>query len=133
MHSGSLTVITGTMFAGKTKELMRLCEREQIAARPYIIFKPVTDVRSPQGHIKAADGRLEHAEEINAENPRSILAQIKEKEALRGSPFSLVAVDEGNFFARDSGISEVVHQLANEGYRVVVAGLDLDFKGRPFG
>src|SRR3989344_8904704 len=97
-HSGNLTVITGTMFAGKTKELMRLCERAKIAGHPYIVFKPTTDVRSPQGHIKAADGRLENAVEIPASAPQAILASLSHLEQERGAPFKLVAIDEGNFF-----------------------------------
>ena len=114
-HSGNLTVITGTMFAGKTKELMRLCERAKIAGHPYIIFKPTTDVRSPQGRIQAADGRLEEAVEVPAETPHAILATLQKSESERGEPFRLVAIDEGNCFSSGSGIAAVLNQLANEG------------------
>ncbi len=121
------------MFAGKTKELMRLVERAQIAGHPYIIFKPTTDTRSPQGRIQANGGRTETAFEIPANDPHALLASLAQHESAHGAPYKLIAIDEGNFFPRNSGIERVVEQLANNGYRVVVAGLDLDWQGRPFG
>jgi len=112
---------------------MRLVERARIAGHSYIIFKPVTDVRSPKGWVQSNGGATEQAIEISPHSPNSIFEHIERKEAEIGNRVRLVAVDEGNFFSRDSGLSEVAHQLANNGYRVVVAGLDLDYMGRPFG
>lgn len=132
-NMGSLTVITGTMFSGKTKELMRLVERARIAGHSYLIFKPVTDVRSPKGAIRTNGGATEDAIELSPSSSEEIFSYLEDKEKETGNKVRLVAIDEGNFFPRNSGIEDVTHKLANEGYRVVVAGLDLDYMGRPFG
>jgi thymidine kinase len=118
---GSIEVIAGCMFSGKTEELIRRLRRAQIAKQRVEIFKPVIDNRySATEVVSHSQHRIEscivkHSSEII---PLSQEADV-------------IGVDEAQFF--DDGIVDVCEELANRGKRVIVAGLDLDYRGKPFG
>ncbi|MGB3634138.1 MAG: thymidine kinase [Rubrobacteraceae bacterium] len=120
--SGALTVIAGSMFAGKTEELIRLVRRALYARRSVQVFKPALDTRSEMTEIRSQDGALHEA-----------LAVSTSKEILPGVEAStdVVAIEEAQFF--DDGIVEVCGILADRGYEVIITGLDMDFRGQPFG
>ena len=121
LRTGWIEVVCGSMFSGKTEELIRRLNRARIARLKVAIFKPSIDTRY-------------HEEDIVSHN----LAIIKSKPVQKASQilelaagYDVVGVDEAQFF--DSGIVEVCDELANQGQRVIVAGLDMDFSGKPFG
>ena len=117
---GWIEVIAGCMFSGKTEELIRRIRRAQIARQHVAIFKPKIDTRYSSDHI------VSHSE-------ARLLSTVveKSKEILELSKDAQVVwIDEGQFF--DMGIVEVAEQLANEGKRVIIAGLDKDYRGKPF-
>jgi thymidine kinase len=118
---GSVEVICGSMFSGKTEELIRRLRRAQIARLNVEIFKPLTDVRYHQTDIVSHDSNSIHSTPV--ENSASIL--------LLGANTEVVGIDEAQFF--DEGLPEVCNTLANRGIRVIIAGLDMDFQGQPFG
>ena len=118
---GWIEVISGSMFSGKTEELLRRLKRARFANQHVLIFKPQTDVRYSDKKVVSHD-----ANEIMStpvENATDILSKVNDAD--------VVAIDEAQFF--DDGIIAVCNQLANNGIRVIVAGLDMDFKGKPFG
>ena len=119
--SGWVEVITGSMFSGKSEELIRRLRRAKIGRQKVQIFKPKVDVRSGEAEIVShSDMKMpSHA----VESPQEILAAVSEDT-------EVVGIDEGQFF--DATLVEVVDQLANRGLRVIVAGLDQDYRGRPF-
>lgn len=119
--SGSIEVICGSMFSGKTEELIRRLRRAQIAKLNVEIFKPRTDVRYDENAVVSHD--LNSIQSTPVENAASIL--------LLGTSTEVVGIDEAQFF--DEGLTEVCNILANRGIRVIVAGLDMDFQGKPFG
>ena len=122
MHRrGSIEVICGSMFSGKTEELIRRLKRAKIARLRVEIFKPTVDVRYSDTEVVSHDSNSIHSTPV--ENSASIL--------LLAEDVDVVGVDEAQFF--DPGIVEVCNQLAKKGIRVIVAGLDMDFKGVPFG
>jgi thymidine kinase len=119
--AGWIEVISGCMFSGKTEELIRRLNRALIARQKVEIFKPSLDKRY-------------HAENIvshNATSIRSTPVQYPVDILLPAGPCDVVGIDEAQFF--DDSIVEVCNALANGGKRVIVAGLDMDFEGRPFG
>ena len=118
---GSVEVICGSMFSGKTEELIRRLRRAQIAKLNVEIFKPITDVRYHDTDIVSHDQNSIQSTPV--ENSASIL--------LLGTNTEVVGIDEAQFF--DEGLPEVCNTLANRGIRVVIAGLDMDFQGKPFG
>ncbi|MDF0692986.1 thymidine kinase [Aquirufa ecclesiirivi] len=119
--SGWVEVICGSMFSGKTEELIRRLKRAKIAQLQVEIFKPAADTRY-------------HDEDIVSHNQNSIRStpvhSSSEILLLAGS-CDVVGLDEAQFF--DENIIEVCNTLANQGKRVIIAGLDMDFKGLPFG
>ena len=118
---GWIEVISGSMFSGKTEELLRRLKRARFANQHVLIFKPQTDVRYSDKKVVSHD-----ANEIMStpvENATDILSKVNDAD--------VVAIDEAQFF--DDDIIAVCNQLANNGIRVIVAGLDMDFKGKPFG
>jgi len=118
---GSIEVIAGCMFSGKTEELIRRLRRAQIARQTVEIFKPAIDNRYSETEV------VSHSQ---AKIASHLVAASHEILSL--SPAAdVVGVDEAQFF--DVGIVEVCEQLANAGKRVIVAGLDLDYRGKPFG
>jgi thymidine kinase len=119
--SGWIEVICGCMFSGKTEELIRRLNRALIAQQKVEIFKPAIDKRYHDEKI------VSHA----AREIRSTPVQFAGDILLLAGDCDVVGIDEAQFF--DSAIVEVCNQLANNGKRVIVAGLDMDFEGKPFG
>ncbi len=119
--SGSIEVICGSMFSGKTEELIRRLRRAQIARLNVEIFKPKTDTRYDENSVVSHD--LNSIQSTPVENAASIL--------LLSSNTEVVGIDEAQFF--DDQLPDVCNTLANRGIRVIVAGLDMDFQGKPFG
>jgi thymidine kinase len=118
---GSIEVVAGSMFSGKTEELIRRLKRAKIAKQKVEIYKPMTDVRYSETEVVSHDENSINSTPV--ENSSTILL-------LTGN-VDVVGIDEAQFF--DTGLIEVVTKLANNGIRVIVAGLDMDFKGVPFG
>lgn len=121
-NPGFIEVITGCMFAGKTQELIRILSTLKYSKMPIIVFKHSIDNRYSTDEIASHFGNKLSA--INISNPLEIYKHNVDK-------YDIVAFDEVQFFNRD--IIDVVKDLANKGKRVIVAGLDQDFKGEPFG
>jgi len=117
---GWIEVICGSMFSGKTEELIRRIKRAKIANQKIKIFKPKVDSRSKNFIESHDDSRLES---IEVDNSTEILNQFK--------GCDVVAIDEAQFF--DEEIIDVCNKMANDGVRVVIAGLDMDYLGNPFG
>jgi len=118
---GWIEVICGSMFSGKTEELIRRLKRAQFAKQKVEIFKPAVDTRYDEDMVVSHD-----ANEIRS-TPVPAAANIP----ILASNVDVVGIDEAQFF--DDEIVRVCNDLANQGVRVIVAGLDMDFKGNPFG
>ncbi|MGZ3751235.1 MAG: thymidine kinase [Mucilaginibacter sp.] len=118
---GSIEVICGSMFSGKTEELIRRLRRAQIARLTVEIFKPKTDTRFDDTAVVSHNLNSIHSTPV--ETSSAIL--------LLGSDVQVVGIDEAQFF--DDELPNVCTILANRGVRVIVAGLDMDYKGNPFG
>lgn len=121
MRRGRVEVICGSMFSGKTEELIRRMKRAKFARQSVEIFKPSVDTRYSEEEVVSHEGNSIHSTPV--ESSASIL--------LLGSDTEVIGIDEAQFF--DDNIVDVCNELANRGIRVIVAGLDLDFKGVPFG
>lgn len=119
-NTGWIEVICGCMFSGKTEELIRRLRRAQIAKQNVIIFKPKIDTRYSADHIVSHNEQSLPSTVI--ENPLSILELSKDAQ--------VIGIDECQFFSQE--IVDVCEQLANRGKRVIVAGLDQDYRGKPF-
>lgn len=120
-QSGWMEVICGSMFSGKTEELIRRLRRAEMAGQNVEIFKPKIDTRYSEEDVVSHNNNAIRSTSV--ESPSEIL--------LLGSNCDVVAIDEAQFF--DESIVDVANELANNGIRVVIAGLDMDFLGRPFG
>jgi len=118
---GWIEVICGSMFSGKTEELIRRLKRAQFARQKVEIFKPIVDTRYHEEKV------VSHDENEIRSTPVPAAANIR----LLADDCEVVGIDEAQFF--DDEIVTVCNDLANRGIRVVVAGLDMDFKGYPFG
>lgn len=121
MRQGRVEVICGSMFSGKTEELIRRLRRAQFAHQRVEIFKPAIDVRYSEEEVVSHEGNSIMSTPVDTSTNILLLAQ--------GS--DVVGIDEAQFL--DDHIVEVCNTLAGMGIRVIVAGLDLDFKGHPFG
>lgn len=119
---GWIEVICGSMFAGKTEELIRRITRIKLAKRDVLVFKPIIDDRYSVSEVVSHSQRKVKSIAVN--DSSEIMAHIEKL------PYA-VAIDEAQFF--DKNIVNVAENLANLGVRVIVAGLDLDFRGEPFG
>lgn len=119
---GSIELVCGPMFSGKTEELIRRVKRAQIAKQRVQIFKPAIDVRYDETKVVSHSSLAIQSEPV--EKAVDILLNLKDTTRV-------VAIDEVQFF--DMEIIKVIEKLANRGYRVVCAGLDLDFRAVPFG
>ena len=119
--SGCIEVICGSMFSGKTEELLRRLRRAKIARQTVEIFKPTIDIRYDETDV------VSHDKNAIASTPVDNSANI----LLLSSQVDVVGIDEAQFF--DEGLVEVAQQLADQGVRVVIAGLDMDFRRQPFG
>jgi thymidine kinase len=120
--AGSLTVITGSMFSGKTEELIRRLRRALYARRSVQVFKHALETRSDFTEIRSHNGVPHEAGAVSTSE--ELLERIEPET-------DVVAVEEAQFF--DEGIVDACRSLADSGYQVIVAGLDMDFRGRPFG
>lgn len=118
---GWIEVICGSMFSGKTEELIRRLKRARIANLKVEIFKPAADTRYDEVRIVSHDTNAIHSTPIDNSQKLLLLAQ----------DVDVVGIDEAQFF--DGEIANVCDELAFRGIRVIVAGLDMDFQGRPFG
>jgi thymidine kinase len=121
VRPGSVEVITGSMFSGKTEELIRRLRRAQFAGLKVVIFKPALDKRYSETRVVSHDERSIISTPVN--NSSSIL--------LLAGDADVIAIDEAQFF--DNSVVEVCSQLADTGKRIIIAGLDMDFMGKPFG
>ena len=118
---GKIEVICGSMFSGKTEELIKRLKKVELNGLKYIVFRPKLDSRNPENKI------ISHAKsEISA----SIVSSAEEILKL-SKEYPVIGIDEAQFF--DRSIVEVCNTLANQGVRIIVAGLDLDYEGNPFG
>ena len=120
-RQGRIEVICGSMFSGKTEELIRRLNRARIAQQKVEIYKPMIDTRYSEEDVVSHDSNS--VASIPVESSQSILLMATEAD--------VVGIDEAQFF--DEGLIEVCNTLANRGKRIIIAGLDMDFKGVPFG
>lgn len=118
---GSIEVITGSMFSGKTEELIRRLRRAQFAGLKVEIFKPSLDKRYSETRVVSHDDKSIVSTPVDNASAILLLAGIVD----------VVGIDEAQFF--DNSIVEVCNKLADDGIRIVAAGLDMDFMGKPFG
>lgn len=121
IKKGWIEVICGSMFSGKTEELIRRLNRAKIARQTVEIFKPTIDVRYSEEEV------ISHDENAIRSTPVDTASNI----LLLTGNVDVIGIDEAQFF--DEALVDVCHKLANMGSRVIIAGLDMDFKGLPFG
>jgi thymidine kinase len=121
-HGGRVEVICGSMFSGKTEELIRRVRRASIAKQKIQVFKPEIDTRYAIQRVTSHNGQ--DFEAVPVKNSAAILEHIE-------SDTTVIAIDEAQFF--DPGIVAVAEKLADSDLRVILAGLDMDFRGEPFG
>lgn len=120
-HAGWIEVIVGSMFSGKSEELIRRLRRAKIARQKVQVFKPVIDTRY------AAEEIVSHSALRHESNQAATAAEILEKVE---PETEVVGIDEGQFF--DQGLVAAANKLATMGKRVIIAGLDQDYTGKPF-
>ena len=121
IRRGRIEVVCGSMFSGKTEELIRRMKRAQFAQQKVEIFKPAIDTRYSDDDVVTHEGVAIHSTPVD--NSSSIL--------LLGNECDVIGIDEAQFF--DDHLIDVCNELAEKGVRVIVAGLDMDFRGIPFG
>ena len=121
IRRGRIEVVCGSMFSGKTEELIRRMKRAQFAQQKVEIFKPAIDTRYSDDDVVTHEGVAIHSTPVD--NSSSIL--------LLGNECDVIGIDEAQFF--DNHLVDVCNELAEKGVRVIVAGLDMDFRGIPFG
>lgn len=119
---GWIEVITGSMFSGKTEELIRRLKRARFANQSVEIFKPIIDTRYSNEEVVSHDANAIKSTPVDSAGNILLLAS---------NSVDVVGIDEAQFF--DKGLAEVCENLANQGIRVIIAGLDMDFRGKPFG
>lgn len=122
-REGWVEVICGGMFSGKSEELLRRLRRAEIAGLGVLVVKPAVDTRHMETRVRSHDGRDWEARTVQRAEEILVLPGVEET--------GVVAIDEAQFL--DDDLPEVVQFLADRGKRVIVSGLDLDFRGRPFG
>jgi len=120
-RSGWIEVICGSMFSGKTEELIRRLKRARIARQKVEIFKPKIDTRYDEEDVVSHDANSIRSTPVDSSNQILLMA----------NDFDVVGIDEAQFF--DEELAAVCNTLANNGVRVIVAGLDMDYLGKPFG
>ncbi len=119
---GWIECICGSMFSGKSEELLRRIKRGVIAKQKVLLFKPSIDNRYDENRVSTHNGNS--YDSISIEKSSEILNFVKDKN------YDIIGIDEIQFF--DNDIVKVINKLADEGFRVIVAGLDMDFKAEPF-
>ncbi len=122
LKDGWIEVISGSMYAGKTEELLRRIRRLEYARKTVLVFKPKIDNRYSEGEVVSHNN--DRIRSINIATPRDILKYIDPL------PYA-IAIDEVQFLDRE--VIDICDELANKGVRVILAGLDRDFRGEPFG
>lgn len=120
-RKGWIEIVCGSMFSGKTEELIRRMKRAQFAKQKVEIFKPAIDVRYDEEDVVSHQGNAIRSTPVPSSGNILLLA----------NDVDVVGIDEAQFF--DDELPEVCEKLANMGIRVIIAGLDMDFKGAPFG
>ncbi len=120
-HIGWIEVVCGSMFSGKTEELIRRLKRAKIAKQRIEIFKPAVDVRYDEEKVVSHDKNEIHSTPVTTSEAILLMA----------NDIDVIGIDEAQFF--DESLPAVCNELANRGIRVIIAGLDMDFKGKPFG
>jgi len=120
-RSGFIEVISGSMFSGKTEELIRRLKRAKIANQKVEIYKPIVDTRYSDKEVVSHDANAILSTPVPTASHILLLA----------ANVDVIGIDEAQFF--DDGLVDVCNELANRGLRVIVAGLDMDFRGKPFG
>lgn len=120
-RKGWIEVICGSMFSGKTEELIRRLRRAEFARQKVEIFKPGVDTRYDATDVVSHEGTTIRSTPVPGSSHLLLLT----------NEIQVVGIDEAQFF--DAGLPAVCEQLANSGIRVIIAGLDMDFQGRPFG
>jgi thymidine kinase len=120
-RTGWIEVIVGSMFSGKTEELIRRLKRARFANQKVEIFKPIVDTRYSVEEVVSHDENAIHSTPVD--NSSNIL--------MLASDVDVVGIDEAQFF--DENLAEVCDKLANQGVRVIIAGLDMDYLAKPFG
>lgn len=120
-HHGHIEVICGSMFSGKTEELIRRLKRAKIAKQKVEIFKPKLDTRYDEVNVVSHDSNSIHSSPVDSSSQILLMANDVE----------VIGIDEAQFF--DDELPSVAQVLANRGIRVIVAGLDMDYLGKPFG
>lgn len=118
---GWIEVVCGSMFSGKTEELIRRLKRAEFAQQKVEIFKPAIDIRYDEENVVSHEGTSIRSTPVPSSGNILLLA----------SDVEVVGIDEAQFF--DDELPEVCEKLANSGIRVIIAGLDMDFTGKPFG
>ena len=121
-HSGSIEVICGSMFCGKTEELIRRLRRAVIARQNVQVFKPIIDNRYQVAKVASHNGEAFEATPVNS---------ILELKSLLNQETTVIGIDEAQFF--DEELISLIQMFADKGIRVILAGLDTDFRGEPFG
>jgi thymidine kinase len=119
---GLIEVVCGSMFSGKTEELLRRVRRAQIARQKVQVFKPIIDDRYSPDHVQSHDANRIASRPV--EKARDILKHVEDNTRV-------VGIDEAQFF--DDAVVDVAQKLAYRGIHVIIAGLDMDFRGQPFG
>ena len=120
-NSGWIEIITGPMYCGKSEELIRRINRVKIAKQKVKVFKPIIDDRYSKDNVVSHSGKT--VEAVSVDHPEEIFSRIDEA-------IDVVAIDEIQFFHPD--VVDICEELADEGIRVILAGLDRDFRGEPF-
>ncbi|MCR4773590.1 MAG: thymidine kinase [Prevotella sp.] len=120
-HRGRIEVVCGSMFSGKTEELIRRMKRAKFAKQKVEIFKPAIDTRYSEEDVVSHDQNSIPSTPVESSGAILLLAEGND----------VVGIDEAQFL--DDGLVDVCNELANRGIRVIIAGLDMDFKGIPFG
>lgn len=123
ISGGWIEVVTGTMFAGKTEEVIRRLERAEIAGHEVEVFKPKMDDRYGEEVIGSHRGSEWKSKKVETGEERRMIEEADENA-------DVIAIDEANFF--EEKLVEAVQELADQGYRVIVAGLDQTYRGEPF-
>ena len=118
---GWIEIICGSMFSGKTEELIRRLNRAKYAKQKIKVFKPIIDSRFNKDFVFSHDKNQIESKSVSKSSDIKIIAK----------GYDVIGIDEAQFF--DNGIVKICNDLANEGVRVIVAGLDMDYKGDPFG
>ncbi|MBX3192848.1 MAG: thymidine kinase [Labilithrix sp.] len=127
---GCIEVVCGSMFSGKTEELLRRVKRARLARQRVLLFKPRIDNRYDDVKVVSHEGIKAEATAVSSSSELASFVDRENAAASAARPH-VVGIDESQFF--DDGIIAVAERLANEGLRVICAGLDQDFRGQPFG